>query len=73
MANVLTTGADRGIGAALVRLYQSRGDVAIAACLKDGRDLSDEGIRVVERVDVTDSAPSCCWRPQSRRLPGRAR
>lgn len=54
-ANVLITGADRGIGAALARHYQSRGDVAIAACLKDGADLSAEGIRVVPAIDVTDS------------------
>ena len=56
MANVLITGADRGIGASLARHYQRRGDAAIAACLKDGRDLLEEGIRVVPAVDVTDSA-----------------
>jgi NAD(P)-dependent dehydrogenase (short-subunit alcohol dehydrogenase family) len=55
VANVLVTGADRGIGAALVRLYRSRGDRAIAACLKEGRDLAEEGIDVVPRVDVTDA------------------
>ncbi len=54
MANVLITGADRGIGAALARLYRSRGDAPIAACLKDGLDLAGEGIRVVPNVDVTD-------------------
>lgn len=51
---VLITGADRGIGAALVRQYRSRGARAIAACLGDGADLVAEGIEAVPHVDVTD-------------------
>ena len=54
MATVLVTGADRGIGAALVRGYTARGDVGIAACLGDGADLVAEGLRVEAHVDVTD-------------------
>jgi len=57
MACVLVTGADRGIGAALVRAYRRRGDRAIAACLGEGRDLLAEGIEVAAAVDVT-SMPS---------------
>lgn len=53
MATVLVTGADRGIGAALVRVYAGRGDRAIAACLGDGADLQAEGLRVEAHVDVT--------------------
>lgn len=54
MLSVLVTGADRGIGAALVRNYHQRGDRAIAACLGDGRDLAASGLEVEPRVDVTD-------------------
>ena len=56
MTCVIVTGADRGIGAALVRAYQDRGARAIAACLGDGRDLIDEGLEVEGGVDVTDMA-----------------
>ncbi|MBI4693240.1 MAG: SDR family oxidoreductase [Gammaproteobacteria bacterium] len=53
MATVLVTGADRGIGAALVRAYQERGDHAIACCLGDGADLVAAGLHVEPHVDVT--------------------
>ncbi len=54
MPCVIVTGADRGIGAALVRAYQQRGARAIAACLGDGRDLVAEGLEVAGGVDVTN-------------------
>ncbi len=54
MATVLVTGADRGIGAALVAHYRRRGERAIAACLENGRDLKAAGIEVEAGVDVTD-------------------
>lgn len=57
MACVLVTGADRGIGAALVRAYHARGDRAVGACLGDGADLRADGLEVAPRVDVT-SMPS---------------
>jgi NAD(P)-dependent dehydrogenase (short-subunit alcohol dehydrogenase family) len=56
MTTVVVTGADRGIGAALVRCYHARGDRAIAACLGGGRDLATEGLEVAPGVDVTDLA-----------------
>ena len=56
MATVLVTGADRGIGAALVRHYHARGDRAIAACLGTGGDLIAAGLEVEPAVDVTDGA-----------------
>ncbi|MBK6656919.1 MAG: SDR family oxidoreductase [Proteobacteria bacterium] len=56
MSCVIVTGADRGIGAALVRAYRQRGDRAIAACLGEGRDLVAEGLEVQPGVDVTNLA-----------------
>lgn len=53
MPTVLVTGADRGIGAALVRAYHRRGDRAIAACLGAGDELAGEGLAVEPGVDVT--------------------
>ena len=55
MATVVVTGADRGIGLALVSGYHARGDRAVAACLGDGQLLSGTGIEVVPHVDVTRS------------------
>lgn len=55
MSCVIVTGADRGIGAELVRAYQQRGVRAIAACLGDGLDLIAAGLEVQPRVDVTKS------------------
>ena len=55
MLSVLVSGADRGIGAALVRHYHARGDRPFAACLGDGRDLAACGIDVVPHVDVTET------------------
>lgn len=54
MTTVLVTGADRGIGAALVRAYRARGDTPIAVCLNDGADLAAAGLEVEGAVDVTE-------------------
>ena len=62
MATVVVTGADRGIGLALVNGYYARGDRAVGACLGDGQLLSGTGIEFVPHVDVTRSesfAPLC--------------
>jgi len=56
MTTVVVTGADRGIGAELIRCYHARGDRAIAACMGDGEDLAAEGLEVAPGVDVTDLA-----------------
>ncbi|MCY4406359.1 MAG: SDR family oxidoreductase [Rhodospirillaceae bacterium] len=52
MSVVLVTGADRGIGNALCRACQARGDDVIAACLEDSDELRALGIRVESGVDV---------------------
>lgn len=56
MATVVITGANRGIGRELARLFSHRGDHVVAACrLADGAfDALD--VEVVEGVDVTTDA-----------------
>ena len=49
----VVTGADRGIGQAMCRQLQARGDTAIAACLNDSPELRAEGIEVSAGVDIT--------------------
>jgi len=49
----MVIGADRGIGAALIDVYRQRGDEAIAVCLGDGSEWSDQGVRVIGHIDVT--------------------
>jgi NAD(P)-dependent dehydrogenase (short-subunit alcohol dehydrogenase family) len=53
MSNVLITGANRGIGLALTRLFQGRGDQVIAACRKPSAELTELGVRVESGVDVS--------------------
>jgi NAD(P)-dependent dehydrogenase (short-subunit alcohol dehydrogenase family) len=56
MSHVAIIGADRGIGAGLVREYQSRGDTVTAVCQHAGEDWATEGVRVVAHTDVTSDA-----------------
>jgi NAD(P)-dependent dehydrogenase (short-subunit alcohol dehydrogenase family) len=53
MANVLITGANRGIGLALARRLAGRGDQVIAVCRKASDELEGLGVRVESGVDVT--------------------
>jgi NAD(P)-dependent dehydrogenase (short-subunit alcohol dehydrogenase family) len=54
MKNVLVTGANRGIGLELARIFRARGDSVIAVCRRASADLAALGVRVVTDVDVTD-------------------
>lgn len=54
MATVCITGANRGIGAELARLYQARGDTIVAACRVPPDGPTTPGVEVVSGVDVTD-------------------
>ena len=54
MKTVLVTGANRGIGLELARIFRTRGDAVIAVCRKASTELGALGVRVVTGVDVTD-------------------
>jgi NAD(P)-dependent dehydrogenase (short-subunit alcohol dehydrogenase family) len=53
MANVLITGANRGIGLSLARRFAGRGDQVIAVCRRSSAELDALGVRVESGVDVT--------------------
>jgi len=53
MANVLVTGANRGIGLALVRQLAGRGDRVIAVCRQPSPELALDNVTVESGVDVT--------------------
>jgi NAD(P)-dependent dehydrogenase (short-subunit alcohol dehydrogenase family) len=60
MPTVLVTGANRGIGLALCRRFQKRGDSVIAVCRSTSPELdalAALGARVESGVDVTEDAP----------------
>ena len=52
---VIITGANRGIGLALARIYRERGDRVIALCRRGSDELRDIGAEVTEGVDVTSA------------------
>ncbi len=54
MSNVVITGANRGIGLALVKEYSSRGASVWALCRRASDELRNLGVHVIEDVDVTD-------------------
>ena len=56
MSNIVITGANRGIGLALTRLYNDRGDHVIAVCRESSDELDALGVRVESGIDVTDGA-----------------
>ncbi len=51
---VVITGAARGIGLALVKKYQERGDKVTALCRKSTDELNSTGAEVIEGVDVSE-------------------
>lgn len=54
MANtIVITGANRGIGLELARIWHERGEQVIAVCRKPSPALKDLGVRIVEDIDVT--------------------
>ena len=56
MATILITGANRGIGLALTRLYRARGDEVIALCRSSSAELDGTGARIETGIDVAGGA-----------------
>lgn len=52
MATVVVTGASRGIGLELCRLYQNRGHSVVAVCRSATAELNALGVEVIEGIDV---------------------
>ena len=55
MATVLVTGANRGIGYELARLYHQRGDEVIAVCRQSSEELEALSVEIVAGIDVTEA------------------
>lgn len=56
MARIVVTGANRGIGLELCRLFKGRGDSVVGVCRSTSPELDELGISVFEGVDVGDDA-----------------
>ena len=55
MANVLITGANRGIGLELAKLYAARGDSVTGVCRETCDELEDIADQVISGIDLTQS------------------
>jgi NAD(P)-dependent dehydrogenase (short-subunit alcohol dehydrogenase family) len=55
MGTVVVTGANRGIGLELVRIFHARGETVVAGCRTSSPELDALGVRV-ESLDVSDDA-----------------
>ncbi|WP_221797976.1 SDR family oxidoreductase [Oceanobacter mangrovi] len=56
MPSVLITGANRGIGLELVRLYSERGYQVLAVCRESSDELDELADATIAGIDVTDEA-----------------
>lgn len=54
MANILITGANRGIGLALAKLYEARGDAVTALCRTSNEEIEEIADQVISGIDVTN-------------------
>lgn len=52
---IVITGANRGIGLAIARIYRERGDRVVALCRRASEELRGTGAEIVDDVDVTSS------------------
>jgi len=55
MASWLVTGSNRGIGLALCRLLQARGDSVIAVCRTPSAELQELGVRIETGIELTSA------------------
>jgi NAD(P)-dependent dehydrogenase (short-subunit alcohol dehydrogenase family) len=55
MQTIVITGANRGIGLAMTRVYRARGERVVGLCRRGSDALRESGAEVVENVDVTDA------------------
>lgn len=55
MASWLVTGSNRGIGLALCRLLQGRGDSVIAVCRTPSEELQALGVRIEAGIELTSA------------------
>ena len=53
---IVITGANRGIGYAMVKLCQQRGDIVYALCRKSSKDLDSLGVNVIEQVEIASQS-----------------
>lgn len=65
MGITIVTGANRGIGLALVRLLHGRGATVVAVCRQSSPELDALGVRVESGVDVADASS---WPEMAARL-----
>lgn len=50
---IVVTGANRGIGLQLARIWHERGDNVIAVCRSPSEALKELGVRIFDNIDVT--------------------
>lgn len=55
MANILITGANRGIGLELARAFNQRGDLVIAVCRESSDELDELADQIISGIDVSDA------------------
>jgi len=53
---IVITGANRGIGYAMAKICQQRGDTVYALCRQSSAELDALGVNVVEKIDVATQA-----------------
>ncbi|WP_232769255.1 SDR family NAD(P)-dependent oxidoreductase [Colwellia sp. Bg11-28] len=53
---IVITGANRGIGYAMAKIFQQRGDIVYALCRQSSKDLDALGVNVIEQVEIASQS-----------------